>query len=68
MSSLRGPLTRQQVSALMADRRTPPPQEPAPSDGAVSTETTGEAPVLDGDATAIIPGLAELALVWIPVA
>ena len=52
----------------MADRRTPPPQEPAPSDGAVSTETTGEAPVLDGDATAIIPGLAELALVWIPVA
>jgi hypothetical protein len=49
MSYLRGPLTREQISTLMADRRPTAPAGPAPSKGAAGDDTTPVAPtVADG--------------------
>ena len=62
MSYLRGPLTREQIATLMADRRTAPPQGSAPA----ATATAGTAPapapastVIESEATPVMPSVAE---------
>jgi hypothetical protein len=50
---LRGPLTREQISTLMADRRA------APSDEAVAAASPAATPTPDGDAVPVAPPVAE---------
>jgi len=70
MSYLRGPLTREQISTLMADRR----GAPAPADGASApgaadvppASTTPAAPAAGADATPVMPTVAEgVAVRWL---
>ena len=62
MSYLRGPLTREQISTLMADRRaalTDAPTVAPAQPEATDVPTAGAAPASTGDATPVAPPVAE---------